>query len=84
MFYDEQHLAVINNGDVFTKDGVKSILNIGQSYDKQDPDKIGRYGIGFKLVHRLVGKSSGLDELLNVDKQGYKFNFIFLVRKITI
>ena len=59
MFYDENHLIVINNGSPFTKEGIKSILNIGQSY-KQDPNKIGRYGIGFKLVHRLVGKSSGL------------------------
>src|SRR5690554_6489474 len=77
MFYDENHLIVINNGNVFSKEGVKSILNIGQSYGKQDPDKIGRYGIGFKLVHRLVGKSSGLDELLNVDKQGYRGPILF-------
>jgi hypothetical protein len=77
MFYDEQHLVVINNGDVFTKEGIKSILNIGQSYGKQDPEKIGRYGIGFKLVHRLVGKSSGLDELLDVDKQGFKGPVLF-------
>nr|WP_199156038.1 hypothetical protein [Pedobacter sp. ASV2] len=77
MFYDEQHLVVINNGEVFVKEGIKSILNIGQSYGKQDPEKIGRYGIGFKLVHRLVGKSSGLDELLNVDKQGYRGPVLF-------
>lgn len=77
MFYDEQHLVVINNGDVFTKEGIKSILNIGQSYGKQDPEKIGRYGIGFKLVHRLIGKSSGLDELLNVDKQGFRGPILF-------
>lgn len=77
MFYDENYLIVINNGRVFSKEGVKSILNIGQSYGKQDPDKIGRYGIGFKLVHRLVGKSSGLDELLNIDKQGYRGPILF-------
>ena len=52
-------------------------MNIGQSFGKQDPDKIGRYGIGFKLVHRLVGKSSGLDELLNVDKKGYRGPIMF-------
>lgn len=77
MFYDQNYLIVINNGSVFSKEGVKSILNIGQSFGKQDPDKIGRYGIGFKLVHRLVGKSSGLDELLNVDKQGYRGPILF-------
>lgn len=65
MFYDENKLIVINNGSVFSKEGIKSILNIGQSFGKQEPDKIGRYGIGFKLVYRLVGKSSGLDELLH-------------------
>lgn len=77
MFYDENYLIVINNGSVFSKDGVKSILNIGQSFGKQDPDKIGKYGIGFKLVHRLVGKSSGLDELLNVDKKGHRGPILF-------
>jgi len=77
MFYNEHYLAVINNGKVFSKEGVKSILNIGQSYGKDDPDKIGRYGIGFKLVHRLVGKSSGLDELLNIDSDGYRGPILF-------
>lgn len=77
MFYDENYLVVINNGSVFSKEGIKSILNIGQSFGKQDTDKIGRYGIGFKLVHRLVGKSSGLDELLNVDKQGHRGPILF-------
>ena len=77
MFYDEKHLVVINNGVNFTKEGVKSILNIGQSHGKLDPDKIGRYGIGFKLTHRLVGKSSGLDELLNVDNKGYRGPVLF-------
>jgi hypothetical protein len=64
-FDDENKLIVINNGSVFSEEGIKSILNIGQSFGKQEPDKIGRYGIGFKLVHRFVGKSSGLDELLH-------------------
>lgn len=64
MFYNEKYFLVINNGDTFTNDGVKSILNVGQSHGKDDdPDKIGRFGIGFKLVHRLVGKSNGLKEL---------------------
>lgn len=65
MFYNENYFLAINNGEPFTKEGVKSILNVGQSYGKtDDPDKIGRFGIGFKLVHRLVGETSGLDELI--------------------
>jgi len=77
MFYNEKYLIVINNGSVFSKEGIRSILNIGQSFGKQNPDIIGRYGIGFKLVHRLVGKSSGLDELLNIDKKGYRGPILF-------
>ncbi|MGL5229081.1 MAG: sacsin N-terminal ATP-binding-like domain-containing protein, partial [Bacteroidales bacterium] len=66
MFYDDNYFMAINNGEMFTKEGVKSILNIGQSHGKVDnPDKIGRFGIGFKLVHRLVGKTSGLKELID-------------------
>jgi hypothetical protein len=76
-FDDENKLIVINNGSVFSEEGIKSILNIGQSFGKQEPDKIGRYGIGFKLVHRLVGKSSGLDELLNKDNKGYRGPILF-------
>lgn len=64
MFFDEKNFLVINNGDPFEINGVKSILNVGQSYGKEDCGKIGRFGIGFKLVHRLVGKTSGLDELI--------------------
>ena len=77
MFYDENYLIVINNGSVFSKEGVKSILNIGQSFGKQDPDKIGRFGIGFKLVHRLIGASTGLDEMLNTDKKGHRGPILF-------
>lgn len=77
MFYNQEHLIVLNNGTVFSKEGVKSILNIGQSYGKKDVNKIGRYGIGFKLVHRLVGKSSGLTELLNQDANGYRGPVLF-------
>ncbi len=64
MFYNEKYFLAINNGEAFTKEGIKSILNVGQSHGKDnDPDKIGRFGIGFKLVHRLVGKTNGLKEL---------------------
>lgn len=64
LFYDERNFLVINNGAPFSKEGVQSILNVGQSHGKEDCGKIGRFGIGFKLVHRLVGESSGLKELM--------------------
>lgn len=72
LFYNEDYFLSVNNGDVFTKEGIKSLLNIGQSFGKTETDQIGRYGIGFKLVHRLVGRTQGLDELLNKDGLGYR------------
>lgn len=63
MFYDDEYLMVINDGDEFSYDGVRSILNVGQSTKSKDESTIGKFGIGFKLVHRLVGESSGIEEL---------------------
>ena len=70
VIYDENFFMVLNNGKPFTEADVKAVLNSfqGTKADKTKPEnceKIGRYGIGFKLVHRLVGKSDGADELLN-------------------
>lgn len=62
MFYNEKYFLAVNNGSPFTISGLKSILNVAQS-DKSDAGKIGRFGIGFKLVHRLVGKGDGMQEL---------------------
>lgn len=55
LFYDEKYLIAVNNGEAFNQKGLRSILNISQSV-KQSASEIGRFGIGFKLVHRLVGK----------------------------
>lgn len=63
MFYDETSFLAINNGSAFSKAGIKSILNVAQSI-KRGSTQIGRFGIGFKLVHRLVGKGDGSDELM--------------------
>lgn len=66
LFFNEKYFLALNNGFAFTSGGVKAILNIAQSSeDKENPGKIGRYGIGFKLVHRLVGKGNGINELMN-------------------
>lgn len=64
IFYNEKYFLAINNGEPFDIQGLRSILNISQT-TKESCDKIGRYGIGFKLVHRLVGKNEGINELVN-------------------
>ncbi|PWD98788.1 AAA domain-containing protein [Marinilabilia rubra] len=59
------YLLIANNGDMFNFDSVRSILNVGSSTKTADSQNIGKFGIGFKLAHRLVGKDNGLEELLN-------------------
>lgn len=69
VLYDEDYFMVLNNGKPFSNNDVKAILNTfqGTKADKskvENCDKIGRYGIGFKLAYRLVGKSDGVNELI--------------------
>jgi hypothetical protein len=59
------YLLVANNGKMFDANSVRSILNTGSSTKTADSQTIGKFGIGFKLAHRLVGKSNGLEELLS-------------------
>jgi len=59
------YLMVANNGDMFSLNSVRSILNVGSSTKTADSKTIGKFGIGFKLAHRLVGKDNGLEELLH-------------------
>lgn len=63
IFYNEKYFLAINNGEPFDIEGLQSVLNIAQT-TKKSCDKIGRFGIGFKLVHRLVGKNEGVSELV--------------------
>ena len=63
MYYDEDYFLAFNNGSQFNFEGIRSILNVGVSTKSQDSSNIGKFGIGFKLIHRLVGESSGLEEL---------------------
>ena len=73
-FYNDKYFLAVNNGKKFSKDGLKSILNIAQS-TKNDASSIGRLGIGFKLVHRLVGKGNGTQELINENKGPILFSW---------
>ncbi len=70
ILYNEHYFLALNNGKPFSVADIRAVLNSfqGTKADKTKPEncgKIGRYGIGFKLVHRLVGKFDGADELLN-------------------
>lgn len=69
VIYDEEYFMVLNNGAPFTEKDLKALLNSfqGTKADKskaENCDKIGRYGIGFKLAYRLMGKSDGAEELV--------------------
>jgi hypothetical protein len=59
------YLLVANNGSMFDMDSIQSILNVGVSTKSSNSQTIGKFGIGFKLAHRLVGRENGLDELLH-------------------
>lgn len=59
------YLMVANNGAMFNMDSIRSILNVGVSTKSTNNFTIGKFGIGFKLAHRLVGKENGLDELIH-------------------
>ena len=74
MFYNDNYFLAVNNGMPFTQEGLRSLLNVGQS-DKKSASQIGRFGIGFKLVHRLVGKSDGKHELLHDYKGPIMFSW---------
>ncbi|MAO64831.1 MAG: hypothetical protein CL666_07500 [Balneola sp.] len=67
MYYDEERFIALNNGDTFTEKDILSILSVGASNktSPQDEEMIGRFGVGFKLIHRMVGAQSGVDELIN-------------------
>lgn len=69
VIYDDTFFMVLNNGRAFSEKDLKALLNSfqGTKADKtkvENCGKIGRYGIGFKLAYRLMGKSDGAEELL--------------------
>jgi len=63
VFYNKEYLLCINNGTPFSKRNMSAILNVGDS-DKNSED-IGTFGIGFKIIHRLLGEDDGLKAILN-------------------
>ena len=82
IFYDENYFLAVNNGDSFQPNEIISILNIAQSPKRNLEDsvrcsKIGRFGIGFKLVHRLVGENDGTSELTQLVNGELKGPVIF-------
>ena len=74
IFYNENYFLAINNGEPFDIEGLQSILNIAQT-TKKDADSIGRFGIGFKLAHRLVGRNEGTEELVSQYKGPVLFSW---------
>jgi hypothetical protein len=75
LYFDDHYFLAINNGNAFTEESIQSILNIGQSHGKSTGESIGRYGVGFKLVHRLVGRTDGLDEIVKENKGPILFSW---------
>lgn len=61
--FNEKYLLCINNGNAFTDQDMSAIINIAANY--KDGEDIGTFGIGFKILHRLVGKENGRDAIIN-------------------
>ncbi len=55
---DDKWFIFANNGYKFTPKDIYSILMISESSKHDSEEYIGKYGIGFKLIHRLVMKTS--------------------------
>ena len=76
IFWDKENFLVINNGQKFNEKDISSILNFSQSTKSEnEKNQIGKFGIGFKLIHRLVGKDNGLDEIINEYKGPILFSW---------
>ncbi len=82
IYHNSEYFVAINNGAPFNKDQIASILNTGQSEkrklnEKDRCDKIGRFGIGFNLIHRLVGEDDGISELTELKSGKLKGPILF-------
>lgn len=74
IFYDESYFVAVNNGKPFSRDDLTSLLNIAAS-TKKSCEKIGRFGIGFKLAYRLLGKTTGAEEMMRDNKGPVVFSW---------
>lgn len=61
--YNEDYLLCINNGNYFSDSDMSAIINVAGNY--KDGEDIGTFGIGFKILHRLVGTDDGRDAIIN-------------------
>lgn len=61
--YNEKYLLCINNGSCFTYQDMAAIINVAGNF--KDGEDIGTFGIGFKILHRLVGADDGRDAIVS-------------------
>jgi len=61
--YNENYLLCINNGNYFSDRDMSAIINVAGNY--KDGEDIGSFGIGFKILHRLVGTDDGREAIIN-------------------
>ena len=61
--YNESYLLCINNGNYFSDRDMSAIINVAGNY--KDGEDIGTFGIGFKILHRLVGADDGREAIIN-------------------
>lgn len=61
--YNEDYLLCINNGNYFSDRDMSAIINVAGNY--KDGENIGTFGIGFKILHRLVGVDDGREAIIN-------------------
>jgi hypothetical protein len=61
--YNKEYLLCINNGNYFSDTDMSAIINVAGNY--KDGEDIGTFGIGFKILHRLVGADDGREAIIN-------------------
>ena len=79
--YNEKYLLCINNGNYFSDHDMSAIINVAGNY--KDGEDIGTFGIGFKILHRLVGADDGREAIIN-DYAGpiiFSWNNYFQLKK---
>ncbi len=60
--YNEKYLLCINNGNYFSDNDMSAIINVAGNF--KEGEDIGTFGIGFKILHRLVGTDDGRDAII--------------------